>query len=134
MTCWNARTQPDLVEETSRQRKTVLIVDDEQWILHVLRDLLEDAGYDVRIALHGRAALILARQNALSFILTDLMMPEMDGQTLCDQLRRDPQTMHLPIVLMTAVRRPRLPARFTAMIGKPFDIDDVLRLVEKHAI
>jgi len=134
MTYWKARTQSDRLEETTRQSKTVLIVDDEEWILHVLRDFLEDAGYDVRIALHGRAALSVARENTLSLILTDLMMPEMDGQALCVQLRHDPQTAHLPIVLMSSARRPQLAATFTAMIDKPFDIDDMLMIVRQHAI
>jgi len=134
MTYWKARTQSDRLEETTRQSKTVLIVDDEEWILHVLRDFLEDAGYDVRIALHGRAALSVARENTLSLILTDLMMPEMDGQALCVQLRHDPQTVAANPSVSCASRSTLVAATFTAMIDKPFDIDDMLMIVRQHAI
>jgi CheY-like chemotaxis protein len=110
----------------------ILVVDDEPPILALLQDILEEAGYTVLAAPNGRAALELARQYDLGLVLTDLMMPQMDGNTLCQRLRADPRTAHLPILVMTAARQPAVVCDVNGLIAKPFLIEDVLSKVEQH--
>lgn len=112
--------------------RPILVVDDEPPILALLQDILEEAGYPVLAASNGRAALELARQHDLGLVLTDLMMPQMDGNTLCQRLRADPRTAHLPILVMTAARQPAVVCDVSGLIAKPFLIEDVLSQVERH--
>ncbi|HEU4325693.1 MAG TPA: response regulator [Roseiflexaceae bacterium] len=111
--------------------RPILIVDDEPPIVALLQDILEEAGYPVLTAPNGRVALELARRNELGLVLTDLMMPQMDGTTLCQRLRADPRTAHLPILVMTAARQPAINCDVSGLIAKPFLIEDVLSQVER---
>jgi CheY-like chemotaxis protein len=110
----------------------VLVVDDEQPILELVRDLLEEAGYAVLIATSAEQALALAQATPLALVLTDLMLPRMDGEALCLQLHADPPTADLPIILMTAAFRPRLQASFAAVLPKPFAVADLLAIVARY--
>ncbi|GAB4188425.1 MAG: hypothetical protein OHK0022_00310 [Roseiflexaceae bacterium] len=111
--------------------RPILIVDDEPPIVALLQDILEEAGYPVLTAPNGRVALEIARQNELGLVLTDLMMPQMDGTALCQRLRADPRTAHLPILVMTAARQPSINCDVSGLIAKPFLIEDVLSQVER---
>ncbi|MBC8078382.1 MAG: response regulator [Chloroflexales bacterium] len=110
----------------------ILVVDDELAIVVMLQDVLEDAGYPVLTASNGRAALAIANQTTLALVFSDMMMPQMDGDTLCQALRADARTAELPIILMTAARRAPPACAATAVLAKPFDIDVVLELAQRH--
>lgn len=120
-----------MVSPAVAKHHEILLVDDEQPILDLLCDVLEDAGYTVHTARNGRMALDVLEQTSISLVLTDLMMPYMDGYTLCAQLRTNPQTAHLPVVGMSAADSAGGRSGFTAFLAKPFDIDNVVELVEK---
>jgi CheY-like chemotaxis protein len=107
----------------------VLIVDDEPPILEVLQDILQDAGYAVIAACDGLTAYTLARKAHLAIVITDVMMPNMDGLTLCERLRGDPLTAHLPIIGMSAASHASVALRFTAFLTKPFDVDYLLSCI-----
>ena len=110
----------------------LLIVDDEPPILELLQESLEDAGYTVLSASNGREALAIAQRRPLALVLTDVMMPHMDGNQLCERLRADPYTQHLPILLMTATRYSLITDSATATIAKPFDLDALIALVRRY--
>lgn len=110
---------------------TVLIVDDEQCILELLQNILQDAGYAVLTAHDGRIALTLARQVQPDLVLTDMMMPHMDGAALCTQLRGDPAMSRIAILGMSAVPQAAAGAGFTEFLAKPFEFDEVLRCVDE---
>ena len=112
-------------------RLPLLIVDDEPPILELLQETLEDAGYPVLTASNGRDALALAQHRPLALVLTDVMMPHMDGNLLCQRLRADPHTQHLPVLLMTATRYAITTGTATASIAKPFDLDALIALVRR---
>lgn len=109
---------------------TVLIVDDEQPILDLLQSVLEDAGYTVLTACDGGAALRLAHRRKPDLVLTDVMMPHVDGVALCAHLHGDPDTSQIPVIGMSAAPRIGAEADFTEMLAKPFDLAEVLRHVD----
>jgi|GEM_PF-2681075 len=111
----------------------VLIVDDDRYIGELLGDLLQDAGYRVKIAHDGNEAYSIACQDVPSLILTDYMMPECDGVGLTQLLRSNPVTRSIPVVMMSSAR-PRLPdLESIPFLPKPFDFDDVITVVDRHA-
>jgi CheY-like chemotaxis protein len=111
----------------------VLVVDDEDPIRELVRGLLMDEGYQVLDAPNGAVALELARQHQPGLVLTDLMMPVMDGTTLCGKLRSDPQTTSVPVIVMTASGPTAAAASGAdAYLIKPFDLDLLLELVARY--
>ena len=79
--------------------KKVLVVDDEQKIIEVLKSFLESKGFLVYSAENGRRALEIFDREAISFIILDLMMPEMSGEEVCDRIRKKSM---VPIIMLTA--------------------------------
>lgn len=79
--------------------RTVLIVDDEKKIVEVLKTYLEKEGYQVLGAYDGTAALKLLRENDISLILLDLMLPDIMGEQICQTIRLNSR---VPIIMLTA--------------------------------
>ncbi len=79
--------------------KTILVVDDESKIVQLVRDYLEHAGYKVRTAGDGRAALSLVHSEKPDLVILDLGLPHMDGLDFTRQLRK---SSNLPIIMLTA--------------------------------
>lgn len=115
-----------MAEAQERLRSgTVLVVDDEPDVLYLLRLTFESAGYEVREAAHGAAALECLDGNPLPLlVVADLMMPVMDGRELISRLRSDPHTAHVPILLLSA--NPNGTIGADAMVRKPFKTTDLL--------
>ena len=105
---------------------TVLVVDDEPAIREVIATLLEDEGYLVRHAKDGLEALDAINGNRIDLIVSDVVMPRLDGASLVRKLRR---RGHLtPVVLMSAVYADvDLPG--VRFVPKPFEIDRLLGTV-----
>jgi DNA-binding response OmpR family regulator len=83
----------------------VLVVEDEQSLLHTLRYNLSRAGHAVRLCTDGGRALEMVRENPPDLMLLDLMLPGMDGLEVCRHVRRDvgnPAVSHVPILMLTA--------------------------------
>jgi CheY-like chemotaxis protein len=109
----------------------VLVVDDEPGIVEFLRYALEDNGYRVNAAHDGCQALESLRSETPDFVLTDLMMPRLDGWELCRRLRSGDDTANTPIIGMSAVEPGD--ALFSAFLRKPFELDDLLRILDEFA-
>jgi CheY-like chemotaxis protein len=111
----------------------VLVVDDEPGIVEFLRFALEDNGYRVATARDGADALRQMNRERPDFVVTDLMMPHVDGWELCRRLRDDSATRALPLIGMSAVDPRQAP--LDAFLRKPFELDELLdvlhRLVNK---
>ena len=86
-------------EELDREQKTILIVDDEQPIREILVYNLKKAGYDVIEASDGIAALNLALEKYPDLILLDIMLPKMDGLSVCKRIKN---SYNVPILMLTA--------------------------------
>lgn len=121
---------PDTVTADQAARP-ILIVDDEPAILEMLRDVLEDEGFGVVTADNGAAALRLLQKISVGLVLMDFMMPGLNGLELADQLRQQPHTADLPLILMSAVPPSETAGRFLGVIPKPFALDLVVRLVRQ---
>jgi CheY-like chemotaxis protein/signal transduction histidine kinase/HAMP domain-containing protein len=80
----------------------VLIVEDDLNFANILMDTAHDKGFKVILALNGESALTLARTYKPSAITLDLMLPDIDGWTVLDRLKMDPETQHIPIHIISA--------------------------------
>jgi two-component system phosphate regulon response regulator PhoB len=83
-------------------KQRVLVVDDEEDLLELLRFNLSKEGYQVSCAASGGDALKSVRADVPDVILLDLMLPDMDGLEVARHLRKDPDTRNIPIVMLTA--------------------------------
>ena len=85
------------------EKHRLLLVDDSAMNLDTLLATLGDV-YDLRVAIDGSSALQLIRRGFLpELILLDIMMPEMDGYSVCRELKKDPQTLRIPVIFLTAL-------------------------------
>jgi len=116
-----------------RRSHSVLVVEDTPDVIRMIRLSLH---HDFRIlaAINGAQGLELAKKHQPSIIVTDLMMPVMDGLELTERLRKDPQLCHIPILMLTA--RNEIESRITglqsgvdAYLGKPFSSKELVSTV-----
>ena len=119
----------DCKEKDINQEALVLIVEDNPELLDYLGEVLSEY-FRIAKAQNGRIALEQTHTLFPDLIISDIMMPEMDGVTLCSTLKKDIRTSHIPILLLTALDsvKDRITALNTGADGympKPFD-DDVL--------
>lgn len=82
-------------------RQVILLVEDDYQILHFMADSL-GTDYNILMAHHGQEGLDLAFEHIPDIIITDLMMPVMDGNTMCRRLKNDVRTSHIPVIMLTA--------------------------------
>jgi CheY-like chemotaxis protein len=113
-------------------QRSILIVDDEFGLAEMLRDMLRDEGYDVCLAINGRLALDLLGERSIDLVITDIMMPVMDGVELATAIRHSDTHRDIPVVIMTSL--PSLPRHqsdlFDAVLRKPFTPDLLLSTIE----
>ena len=87
----------------ARRRDTkVLVIDDDPHILYALEETVRNLGHEPVSAIDGEDGLVLARGIIPDLIITDIVMPKVDGFALCTQLREDPRTRHIPVIIVTA--------------------------------
>jgi CheY-like chemotaxis protein len=113
--------------------ETVLVVDDEQGILEALADLLREEGYRVVTASHGREALERMAELRPDLVVTDWMMPVLDGPALIERIRAEPAFKHVALLGMSAVDVSNLRRQYpdVPFLQKPFDITTLMRQVRK---
>jgi len=88
-----------------KSKGKVLVVDDEIYIIHILDFSLSMEGYEVFSALDGQEAIEKAREVKPDLIVMDMIMPKMDGYVACKQIKTDPLTKHIPVILLSAKGR-----------------------------
>jgi len=86
-------------------RKRILVVDDEIYIVHILEFSLTMEGYQVLTAADGEEAMRLIEQERPDLVVLDIMMPKMDGYEVCRRLRQDEQLKGIPVILLSAKGR-----------------------------
>jgi CheY-like chemotaxis protein len=132
----------ELVQRTQQadevaQAGPILLVDDEPYVLRWLTHLLTRAGYEVATAADGEAALSRARELHPSLIFLDLKLPRMDGCSVYDEIRRDPDLSGTHVVVLSASEWPEegpwgwvcAPDAFLAKPIRPREIVEQARVV-----
>lgn len=111
--------------------KKILIVDDESDMIDVLRDLLEMEGYDVFSAYNSESALIIFNEMQPDLIMTDMMMPGMNGLYLIRKIREGSHNPTIPIILFTSMvsLKDYKDGGWQVFIKKPTNIDIILESI-----
>ena len=81
-------------------QKNILIIEDEKSIQNILKVFLEDAGYSVTLADDGMDGIAAFHKEMFELVLLDIMMPKLDGYTVCEMIRNERDT---PVILLTAL-------------------------------
>lgn len=135
LTRTNADTITDVTSSLDQQPSSnenipqLLIIEDNRDVVEYLKSCLEDR-YRIRIAYNGKAGVEKALEEIPDFIISDVMMPEMDGFQVCNALKNDERTSHIPIILLTAKadaasRLAGLRRGADAYMAKPFNPEEL---------
>lgn len=112
-----------------------LVVEDEEDIRNLLVEQLLDKGCQVRKADNGDVALQRVREEIPDIIFVDIVMPVMDGILFVAELRKDPKTSGIPVVLVSAINLPGLRSRAQMLgvdhlLAKPWDLESLDRMLQ----
>ena len=115
----------------------ILIVDDTPENLRVLGEMLDQRGYEVRIATSGSGALENAEVSPPDLILLDILMPGMDGYEVCRQLKSNARLQRIPVIFISALAMPEQKSRAfreggADFVTKPFQVEEVVARVHTH--
>ena len=94
-------TLADLTDEPRDTRRTILVVDDNKDMRHFMSGIFSRE-YNVETAVDGKEAKELIRSKHIDLVVTDLMMPNVDGLELTQFIKKNPETDHIPVILLTA--------------------------------
>lgn len=124
----------ETAQTTSSKSKTLLIADDEPNIRRVLQAIFAKDGYEVHVAENGVKALEWASANPVSLLITDLIMPDMNGVELIQKVKqRHPETVAIVITAYATIKTCVDAMRYGASdyITKPFDMDEIRAVVRR---
>lgn len=118
-------------------KKKILFIEDEVDLVELMRLRLDAAGYEISAAYDGKEGLDKVRDEKPDLVLLDILMPKVDGFTVCRSIKADPLTKSIPVIVISASGGKNLPQRaYTAgaddVIIKPFEAKEVLEKIEKH--
>jgi len=121
----------------STQTSKILIVDDVQLNLDLMKDILSGNGYMIATAINGKSAIAKAKAHKFDLILLDIVLPDIDGFEVCSHLKSNPQTHDVPIIFLTAKReKDNIIKGFQLgavdYIPKPFSKEELLARVNLH--
>jgi DNA-binding response OmpR family regulator len=109
-------------------RRTILVVDDDPDLLQALVGALEEEGYATHRSTHAKAALEVLAEHPIDLVLTDVVLPGLDGVSLVHELRK--REHHLPVIIMSGMVD-GVALSETPFVSKPFDMSHLLKLVER---
>jgi CheY-like chemotaxis protein len=115
----------------------VLIVEDNEMNMKLVRDVLLATGYTPLEATSGEGALALAAEQAPALVLMDIQLPDLDGAAALQRLRSDERTAGIPVLALTAQamqgdRERFLAAGFDGYLSKPVDVDELIETVQRY--
>jgi CheY-like chemotaxis protein len=119
-----------------RNVRRVLVVDDEPNILFALEETVRDLGFDCIAACDGEDALVISRGARPDLIITDVIMPRLNGLELCERLKADPTTRTIPVIMVTVRAGERDKTRGTsagadAYLTKPFHLSELKEIIDQ---
>jgi two-component system cell cycle response regulator DivK len=115
----------------------ILVVEDNERNMKLVRELLEATGYRSIEAATGSQAIDLAREHRPDLVLMDIRLPDIDGVEALSRLRADDRTASIPVLAVTAQamhgdRERCLAAGFDGYLSKPIDVGQLLEAVSRH--
>jgi len=113
---------------------TVLVVEDEFGIAELLDAVLTEEGYQVLTAMNGREGLDLLAHEQPELVLSDYMMPVMDGAALLSRMQAEPALQGIPVVMMSSMPEAAVATRcagYAAFLRKPFKLFEVVDVVKR---
>ena len=115
----------------------ILVVEDNEKNMKLVRDVLEATGYNTLEASTGEDAVELALSNEPALVLMDVQLPGIDGIEALARLRGDVRTASIPVLALTAQamsgdRERFLEVGFDGYLAKPIDVDELLQAVQEH--
>lgn len=127
-----ARSQAARPARPVRLNPLVLVVDDDPATADLIQFTLEEEGYDVVTATEGQTALQLAAERQPDLITLDILMPEMDGYHVLDLLKKNPETVDIPVCIVSIIEDKVKSYRLGAIdyVSKPFESEQLLHAVE----
>jgi len=122
-------------KESKQPETTILMIDDNKELLWMLKDTLSDE-YSILTAENGEEGLAILKQKTPNLIITDIMMPKIDGITLTKQLKSNKHTMHIPLVILSAKNTTDekiegIESGADAYIPKPFNIQYLKSIIKQ---
>ncbi|MFM2311999.1 MAG: hypothetical protein RLZZ04_1275 [Cyanobacteriota bacterium] len=119
------------------QRQKILVVDDLNSNREILVNFLTSLGFEIIEAKSGAEAIALAQEHQPNLLLLDLVMPEMDGWSVTQHLRQQPQFAHLPVIIVSAStlsadESHAYEVGANNFIAKPLNFEQLLRIIEQH--
>ncbi|SEA75290.1 response regulator [Pedobacter hartonius] len=115
--------------------KLIQIIEDDEAIRDVIEYLLQQSDYEVTVAANAREFKINLFNTLPDLLLMDVRLPDGNGLQLCRKLKQNIDTRHIPVIIMSAhatAKESSKEALADDFIAKPFDLDDLLKLIEKH--
>lgn len=120
------------MDQDKTTRPVILLVDDDQDVRETFAEILEDDGFEVRVAADGRQAMTLLATVRPCLILLDWMMPVMSGEQVLAAIRADASLAKIPLMVLTASHPKEVAAMGAPVLRKPVTLEDLVQLVRKH--
>lgn len=114
----------------------ILIIEDSKATSTVLKEVLESEGHTVFLADDGVTGIAQARREKPDLILLDLLLPKLNGYEVCNSVKRDNATRHIPILVISTMDSPESVEKIRLcgardFIKKPYDLDTLLREIRR---
>lgn len=121
--------------------KQILVIDDKNELLHLMRRVLEDEGYQVSLLQDGCEAFAQVKAQLPDLVILDLKLGDISGQDVLKQLKHDPVTIEIPVIVYTAavleaeevsqlIESDQARYSIVQVVQKPFELESLLNLVE----
>jgi len=113
-------------------RAIILVVDDEDYVADLLADMLKAENYTVYTAYNGEIGLRYARELTFDLAVIDIMLPNVSGDEIVNQLRSTEGKQQVPILMISAGAYPQQMQAGVRFLSKPFEMDTFLRVIQEQ--
>ena len=122
---------PKQAKKYFEANRNVLVIEDDKIMGQMVAAILDDAGFDVNTATNGMIAFEKLRQHPVDFIVLDILLPEMNGFEIYSELQANPETVDIPVLIITAWADERHLEKASQLgirhfLAKPFTEDELL--------
>jgi len=109
----------------------ILVVEDNTLLANLIAEVLQEEGYNVKVASDGHEGLQQLSEVKPDLVITDLMMPRVSGEEFCNTIQANPRFSSIPVVMMTSreERSINVNCKYDAFLAKPFDLNHLVGLV-----